>query len=540
MTGRFRRSFAALAGVPFVGVIALLALASISATAARAGVSQHGSAGGRTAAPSTVRGQVVDAEGRPLTGVAVWIYQYGNLPAGPTEGPVATTGPDGTFTLALPPGRTVTASIGRPGYLGRQVGLAPQARADAPPVEIALQREGRITGQVVDGTGRPVENARVSFQRSGYHPGDFFPVDEDPVPCPGGRWIGGVETDSAGRFDIGSLDPGWYDVGAHVAGFRPSARRTLLVAGSAGSEGPVVIRLQEGEYGIGAPVPAGTTARQEQQAASGTPSDAPDVRRTPGAAVSGRILGVAPEEAAAAQVAALCNGQPFSVHTDRDGRYRLADLPEGRCRLRAYLGTRSATASAVLRSGVETTLDFTLPPARDVRGRLVDERGRPVAQAWVRVGGKDQTAVLLSAQDGTFVLRLEDGVYWIWASQEGFVQSARKVRVGPKLAREIELRMPRGAAVSGRILGLMPPHEIPDRIEARGSGDRLVFGLPDQQGRYRVSGLSPGEWSIGATYYQHGPQGIASYMAPARRVIVRGVEEVTLDLDFGVVPLAID
>jgi RNA polymerase sigma factor (sigma-70 family) len=129
---------------------------------------------GKTADPTeavTYRGRVVDAEGRPVAGAALYVnpheYQH------PYQSPVrARSGPDGRFRFAVPkadfdtmywdaPWKGMRAPILAQGD-GYAFGLA-NYRDDAEELKLMLPRDDvPISGRIIDLQGRPVVGATVA------------------------------------------------------------------------------------------------------------------------------------------------------------------------------------------------------------------------------------------------------------------------------------------------------------------------------------------------------------------------------------------
>ena len=88
---------------------------------------------------------------------------------------------------------------------------------------------------------------------------------------------------------------------------------------------------------------------------------------------------------------------PAATMTDADGRYELTQLPPGRYQLKAKRGGYVEVAYGPRRpfergrplelgeSAVLQNIDFALPPGAVVTGRVVDETGEAVAQAYVSI-----------------------------------------------------------------------------------------------------------------------------------------------------------
>jgi len=134
-----------------------------------------------------ISGRVVsaDADGLPLRGARVAVV------GGPTVAPVFTDG-GGRFSVAVPPDYALAIS---------KAGFAPAVvtgRASTPSAELTIRLAlgAAIEGQVVDGGGFPVSNARVRVRRVDSAGGSEFTAD----------------TDDAGAYRIGSLPAGRYQL----------------------------------------------------------------------------------------------------------------------------------------------------------------------------------------------------------------------------------------------------------------------------------------------------------------------------------------
>ncbi|MDC0717426.1 carboxypeptidase regulatory-like domain-containing protein [Nannocystis bainbridge] len=290
----------------------------------------------RLAEGSEVRGKVIDGAGRPVARATVSLR-------GAQSGGSQETGDDGRFAVqgVLPGQYRATAYIdARPlkragEQLGDALGVSVEVRAGAATeVELVVEtRDGRITGQVVDGSGEPVADAFLDWLREA-EPGDsgsYVMAPQQPTL-----------SDGEGRFELSGLPPGSYTITAsrhdvpgqgtveHVA-LGGTAVVTIPATGEIGGS----VRIAGG----GAPEWVKVTAREAQSRGWG-------------------------------------DDEFFRT----EGRFTLAGLGPGTYSLRAESSEGAAEATVTLAAGeVRRDIALVLAPRVTVRGRLVDvETGAPV------------------------------------------------------------------------------------------------------------------------------------------------------------------
>lgn len=114
--------------------------------------------------------RIVDKEsGAPIT--AFGVRPFRNVPFAYPYSPILeATAEDGVFRTRLPPsnyGVEVTA----PGYAMKTITSIPLTIGDTEPVDVEMERSGRIHGRVVaKGTGDPVRGAQVFVKKGGFPP----------------------------------------------------------------------------------------------------------------------------------------------------------------------------------------------------------------------------------------------------------------------------------------------------------------------------------------------------------------------------------
>lgn len=197
------------------------------------------------------------------------------------------------------------------------------------------------------------------------------------------------------------------------------------------------------------------------------------------------------------------------------------------------------TAGATLSSWVDTVeigRSRSPDPGFAVAGRVTDERGRPIAAAQVllsRQGGAGRGDLLrtTTGDDGAFrVADVPAGSYRLLARAGGFADAVapESVRVEAGPVSGLALRMARGGVISGRILGLAE-HEYPRvHVTAWREGADLPIplrALVDNDGRFRIDGVPPGEWRVTA-------RRTSAYVVDGAVRLTSPGEEAVLDLHF--------
>jgi len=309
----------------------------------------------------------------------------------------------------------------------------------------------RIAGRVLH-AGQPVAKAAVRLTTQELHVGEW-PVAQ-------------VESDDAGRFDLGLRPASQYRVVAQAEG--------LVAAGAV-----VDLRAPDPR-----PPPDALTIelRDCDLVVRGTVNDA----------AGGVIVG--------AQVRAGSYSWEFGITaSDEEGRYRVC-VSAGPVHIEAGADGYGTVVKHTHGRG-EVPLDFQLAPEIVIAGRVVDGEGAPIGGAVVvaATNGHDPGVVAESAADGRFRLeRLAAGSYLVVARADD-------------RAAEKSVKLAAGGAIDDLVLALEPRTPLSGRVVVGGrpgGGATVIVSSVDgpwklgsavsqADGRFAISGLPRGAVKVG-------------------------------------------
>lgn len=216
--------------------------------------------------------------------------------------------------------------------------------------------------------------------------------------------------------------------------------------------------------------------------------------------------------------------EPRRVVTGEDGYFAVNDLPEARYGVSVgaqsyanqdYWQTRRF---ADLTAGSEKDLgDIALNQTVSIKGRVLDAQTKKPLKATVsaekkssgRWGGGSQPAQ--SAEDGTFTITgVEPGPWEVSAQAEGYAKSSVEVTVAAgENANAGDILLGPGVAISGRVVdsARRPKPGVEVVLSEVMDAGPFFGGWPnersrtktDEEGRFRLSGLSEGKWQLGVT-----------------------------------------
>jgi hypothetical protein len=509
---------------------------------------------------ASIRGRVTGASS-PVT-VEAWAVDLTSRVA-PTTGTAAaaTAGPDGSFELGgLARGPYTIRALGAGGWHQPIVVDAPSEG-----VEIALQPAAAVAGRVIDERGGPVAGASVRIRSITMRPGTMFDRR--------------VSAGDDGAFAVDGLPPGDYDLSAEagagdairraaqylrVAGAQP-IQVTLRLAGRAILAGR--LRDASGEPVRGAAVAAFSASVEEhppivlythtdeeghfgfQQVEDGaylvSARGDSGVKSPPVTARAGdRSIELVLEEPATLTGRVIDDrGAPLAAFTidgvlqnDPDGRFSLPMMTAGPQKILIAAPGRAPLLHRVrVRPGARRVLgDIVLGAPREIRGRVTESgSGEPIAGAHVFVarsldqinnaahgGGIDLLPTAVTDAAGEFTVSAPQGEVPLVVQHARYQQAVVEVVEGQDRA---DTALERGATVRGRVLDVAGR---PLEASIFFDGPTPVMARSRADGSYEASGLSPGDYRVGARR----PEGASWKLLPLRELAIESADQLTLDL----------
>lgn len=437
-----------------------------------------------------VKGVVTDG-GRPIAGAAVRMSQQReemgmqermimNMIGLPKGGDVMHTNLDGEyeFTKVLPGDYQVSSEM--VGYTESPPQSFTLGEGQTVEMSITLTPGGTLTGTVVDFSGAPLAGARVRLLRS----------SEDSGMMEAQRFLGGAykstSTDASGAYEMTGIANGIYVVVAEKDSFSPVEVENVVP----GQIMPVLSLI-----------PAAELRGFVVDNTTGSPVPEFEVRVS--------LEGESDWRSQMSRNISSSEGS-FEQKNLEAGRYVVSISAAG------YLETE---AKIELSPGIAQAEDFGLTRAGVLRGYITDPDGRPVegASVWFEIpepkseAKSDEERIrssfrrrmgdnVVSDVEGYFYLdTLPDKSVTIMVSHDDFQQfSKADVQVGLGETIDADFQLDPGLTVSGVLL------------DERGQplSDQWFFLLPeggsggqkwentDDDGRFSLSGLSPGKYKL--------------------------------------------
>lgn len=469
--------------------------------------------GGRTATPAAAKRDrvitgVVRIGKRPLAHASVSIAPAGEEYSEPT---IVTADEKGRFRITVAPGRYVVAPSTelaprlRPVHASRMwdgdsPSIVDTTKAAESAVDIELVALPLITGRVVDAEGKPVGRADVLPVLAGRSPLEFFhqpivrtlpngtfavmrpPFDERQpieivvtpprhspsrsnertIKLPKFEQVTVRVTDRAGKplpdatVAYAASDEVAVFGGSQVLLMPHMARRRVR----ADAKGEVTLHLTPGEYEFAATAPTYQPRTLPRAIARGITFDIP---LEPGATIRGRVRRgdqpVAGVEVTIRRGPEVPRGERRIV-TDEKGAFVFDALPRGAYELHFFKHDEMVDKMLTIEAPDEA--DVQLGPAATLQGRVIDAETRaPVPQFFLSIEPAEDrqgrqprgmTQRRESNSDGAFAVTVPVGTYRVTAGGTGYLPSDTvEVQVSERGSTPVELRLGRGATVTGRV-----------------------------------------------------------------------------------------
>ena len=504
---------------------------------------------------AVIRGRVVAADtDRPLRRARIQVSasELGG------ENRTTSTNADGRYEIKELPAGRYTVTVNRSGYLRLSYGQRrpfeqgkPLQVADRQVVEnidFALPRMGLITGRVFDEAGEAISGVQVFAMRSMY-----FERRRRLVPVAGGP---PATTDDAGQYRILGLAPGSYYV-------RAAVRETWTV--NEGSTEQVM-----GYAPTYFPSTTSVTDAQRVTVSLGQEGSNTDIGLVPGRAanvsgtavdsqgrpLAGQNVGIVVEHRAAGFLLFM---SAANATVGSDGTFRIKDLPPGEYKLNIRNATeiagttvQEAAAVPILVTGVDLdNVTLKTSAGGSITGRVITESGeapnipRERLRVIASLISSDHIAGPARPEDGqvkddwTFSVaglygparlraNLPDGWMLKAVLQDGrdVTDTMFDIRGGETLSDIQVVISNRIATVTGQL--------VDDKGAPTRDGTILVFASdpekwsddsrfvrsvrPDQDGKYQIRGLPPGEYlAVAIDYMEEGMWNDPEYLESIQR-----------------------
>ncbi len=401
----------------------------------------------------------------------------------------ANTAPDGAFIVAGLAEGQHEVSCEAKGYFRKKGEHVSVDGRSIEGMELTLDRGGTISGQVLDGEGKPVAGARVSARSPSRED------NRDP-------FTGYAKTGADGRFTVvGFPEAPDYAVEAHH-----DVYATATVGG-------VSVKARQDVTGVEIRISAGGSI-------SGR------VRDTAGNGIAGTTVYVKEEAIPPGR-----RGYIGASQTDPVGAYEILRLPPGTYQVSAGApGFKRAEKGGVQvkesqpTTGVDITL-AVLGDAHALSGRVIDAEGRPIEGATARLRGHGIREYTIDSQttgsNGRFTVTWSDEMYRaLTASKAGYetayFRESFKIDERLEALGEVTLVLERSATITGQVRA--PGQNSFNKLHVLAvvpgqTGSRAFRRLFERDGRSKVDPAGRFELTVGPG--THTIQADAQGFAPA-------------------------
>lgn len=445
------------------------------------------------------------------------------------DGRTATTDARGWAEITSYEGETVELSARAKGYAPAKLGALALPRGKSVEHELRLTRGGEVLVRVLDARGEALAGVRVEQRASDAGSRGRIIMMGGPRPA-------GEITDSQGLVTFANLAAGVHsfrlaDEPGAVGGF--ASMEGVVIGGSGGDEDEEWSQVQvvEGE-------------RSELVLRAAPRAGLAGLVREAGKILAGATLRLAKERPEGAEPRPMLPGMGGGpeAKSDGEGRYRIADVKEGRYTLTVEHPTRRMPQEFALelREG-DNSFDVELALAL-VSGRVLDEQGKGLSgvRVWperrAEEGGRQMRFRMimmddgggggvvdsgrfgeraLTDADGRFTLRgVTSDVDLVVKAEGDSVQpgESQVVRVAPNESKEgVDFVLaPAGAIKVAANLADGSPARF-QLVQATYLGDEQPAPEPKfgflQQGSTELKGLKPGPWRVNVRNANDGPGG---------------------------------
>jgi protocatechuate 3,4-dioxygenase beta subunit len=407
---------------------------------------------------STIAGVVLSEEnGRPIDCALV----HAERREGPQEisGGFACTDAEGRFGIRGLSHGTFEVGVEHARFISAgSVEVTLEERQKLGGLVLYMRRGLQVSGRVTDAaTGAPIPGARVTAyaKDSARQRGSLRRIER---------------ADGEGRFVLGGLAPGRYELFWGAPGYPSDSRRLVEVAEETLSG--VELTLDRGGTIVGT------------------------VRDAAGAAVGGAKVSARPRVPTASWDPVRGHGRTTA---DASGRFQIVGLePESLYDLEVAHGRGSSTLVSGVRAGLRgkgNRIEVVVPGGT-VRGRVLDAHDRPVKDGWffVRgvVAGREETFPgARTDENGAYeTVHLPPGDYTFDVRAKDLRSAQKDVRVEEEGTAPVDFILQDGGSASGRVVDDQGRPVAGARVQAEAQGAIRIYtiatDITDEEGRFHL------------------------------------------------------
>ena len=414
---------------------------------------------------ASIRGRVLQPEGQPVTRFEVLAVNHDSeapVPEGDEINDV-----EGRFFLwpIARPGPHTLEIIAEGFQTKRYEDVLVEPRRGVDIGEVRLDRGHAVEGSATGPDGSPAAGGRVWLASRAAMMRGTPPLNE--------RSFSG-RADQDGRYAISGLSAGFFIVKAQHPEYAPWTRELEILAD----------------------VPTRTL----------------NIDFVEGGVIHGHARGRTGVPEAGVQVAVQCPDLPGdrSASTDAQGYYRVARLPDGQCRVRAFVADGTSFANPKLAAVVatrESRVDFDLSNSIQITGVVrvggrIANRGFVTFHSGGNASGGGSASAAVEGSSGRYSTYLnEPGEYRVQV-ESGGARKVVKIQVGNERTIERDFDIPVNW-IRGRVVDIdgNPMAEVGITGSNANLDLRSVPGLQttsNNEGRFQLSFLEPGSYTVSA------------------------------------------
>ena len=439
---------------------------------------------------AALNGKVVGSDGSPVAKAEILLDTW----------PAATSGDDGTFTIAHAPKKWESLEAHTADR------IAVHSREGKSSMTLKLTPGASVAGVVRDARQQPVAGASVSLPASAQG-------------RPGRGAVASTVTDAKGNYSLTSIRPGHYQIAVSHPGYSVSPANVSLTAGA---------RVQKPLVASPRARISGTVLDDDKHAVAAASITAETVSRDP----MGLPRNFRRMMAGLPQTRATFSGPDgrFSLRTDSEGDIELDAAKKG-----FPSGKTSALklASGEKKSGVT----ITMPRGIAITGLVTDKGGKPLSGVAVTAseneggpmpgnmrrmittairGAGDDDDIVRTGSDGKFTTRVKEGTYDVIFKREGFSQKTVRAVAANATTKPIEVTLDPGVEITGRVTRAGNSVEGVNVVAMTSDGTSMSATGPD--GRFTVADLTPGAYMLMLNKQDEFIQQMRNVTAPAHDV----------------------